>query len=176
MRHDPDSGGPTKKAVYELAFPKGTCVLRFSDLKNNMTDTIWMIENHILIRKLMLENSLIPGKPTKFHLTNRYQGWFYDEPWEFMALAAINSKVINGTVTVIFPTYEAIERGIEYATTQRQRAIHNCDSSREQLERKVKQLKEIKSRRKKSGKNRDLNGNDLYDEDLDESEIVDDFD
>lgn len=93
-----------------------------------------------------------------------------------MALAAINSKTVDGTMTVIFPTPEAIEHGLEYATSQRERMPRNDDSSRIQLERKVKQLKEIKSRRKKTGKGCLAvdSQETFYDDDM--SEILDEFD
>uniref|UniRef100_A0AC34FX43 Uncharacterized protein n=1 Tax=Panagrolaimus sp. ES5 TaxID=591445 RepID=A0AC34FX43_9BILA len=167
----------SKKSVYQMAFPKGTCVLRFADLNSeNITDTIWLIENHILIRKLELEGPIAGGKPTFFRFTNRYQGWFYDEPWDFMPLTSVSntsSKSVDGALTILFPTVEMIEKGYEIAQRQRlqQRISHSSEmSAREQLEQKVQQLKAIKSRRKKGKKSKNNNNDNVNDNDNDEGE------
>uniref|UniRef100_A0AC34FIR9 Uncharacterized protein n=1 Tax=Panagrolaimus sp. ES5 TaxID=591445 RepID=A0AC34FIR9_9BILA len=167
----------SKKSVYQLAFPKNTCVLRFADLNSqNIADTIWLIENHILIRKLELEGPIAGGKPTFFRFTNRYQGWFYDEPWDFMPLTSVSntsSKSVDGALTILFPTVEMIEKGYEIAQRQRlqQRISHSSEmSAREQLEQKVQQLKAIKSRRKKGKKNNNNNNNDNDNEEEEEEE------
>lgn len=144
-----DFGKVSRKNVYHLAFPKGTYVLRFSDLSNHSTDTIWMIENHIMLRKLVLESSLIPGKATKFRMTNRYQGWYYDEPWDFMPLTKVENESVDGMVYVLFPNCDTIQRAIDYGVVLREKG-NQVKSSRAELERKVRQIKEIKSKKRRT--------------------------
>lgn len=72
-----------------MAYPKGTYIIRFADLDTDKKEQIWRVDNHQLLQKYERVNS---DDNSRYQRTNRYTGWFCSEGWKFFELKVLEKE------------------------------------------------------------------------------------
>ncbi|VDK84923.1 unnamed protein product [Litomosoides sigmodontis] len=106
-----------------MAFPKGTFLIRYSDLETLDCDQIWCVDNHHMLLKYRL-TSHIEGKRRLYLKSQpeRFIGWKCEEPWHFYELTVLERDRDSSKVLILYPDAKELAECREKAKRQKQRA------------------------------------------------------
>ncbi|VDM98878.1 unnamed protein product [Thelazia callipaeda] len=133
----------SQKMRTDMAYPKGTFLIRYADLETLDSDPIWCVDNHHMLIKYRLSNH-IEGKHRLYFKSHpeRFIGWKCDEPWHFLPVTVIERDQDSNRVMVIYPDAKELAEQREKARRQRQIAQElkrsgNCQDSHGQSTNKL---------------------------------------
>ncbi|KAL3997319.1 hypothetical protein ACH3XW_10365 [Acanthocheilonema viteae] len=106
-----------------MAFPKGTFLIRYSDLETLDCDQIWCVDNHHMLLKYRL-SSHIEGKRRLYLKSQpeRFVGWKCEEPWHYYQLTVLERDRDGSKVLIIYPDAKELAECREKAKRQKQLA------------------------------------------------------
>ncbi|KAK6727672.1 hypothetical protein RB195_005391 [Necator americanus] len=84
-----------KQKKRNMAFPKGTFLVRYADLDSDQyAGHIWLVDNHQLLQKYTYDG-LDASNVKVFSRTERYSGWLCTCPWLYHPLSDVKSILGN---------------------------------------------------------------------------------
>ncbi|CAJ0593297.1 unnamed protein product [Cylicocyclus nassatus] len=89
LPHTPTHGEVLRQKKRNMAFPKGTFLVRYADLDNeDYAGHIWLVDNHQLLQKYTYDG-LDAFNVKVFSRTERYSGWLCTCPWLYHPLTGV---------------------------------------------------------------------------------------
>ncbi|KHJ93579.1 hypothetical protein OESDEN_06508 [Oesophagostomum dentatum] len=110
QRHSLGHGELLKQKKRNMAFPKGTFLVRYADLDNEeYAGHIWLVDNHQLLQKYTYDG-LDACNVKVFSRTERYSGWLCTCPWLYHPLPDVKGVFGNMEKVAItnYPTREEL--------------------------------------------------------------------
>ncbi|CAD5211195.1 unnamed protein product [Bursaphelenchus xylophilus] len=138
----------SRKRRENMAYPKNSFLLRYSDLSEEDHDFIWLVDNHQLLAKFVPNQSktCTTSKESDqtetiryYTRTDRYTGWFSNEYWNYIDFT--DRVTVDGLseISVRFPNRQEIEEMREKLLKRRdEEEKQKAEKEEETAEKKVK--------------------------------------